>query len=59
MCQLMFWILMTLSDELLISNTKSFDWGYKDEEVYLQWSDATLGILSACSLLLVRLIFKF
>ena len=50
---------MTLSDELLISNTKSFDWGYKDEEVYLQWSDASLGILSACSLLLVWLIFEF
>ena len=58
MCQLMFWILMTLSDELLISNTKSFDWGQKDEKVFLQWSDATLGMLSACSLLLVSPIFK-
>ena len=51
--QLIFWILMTLSDELIVANVGSFDWGQKDQKVFLNWSDATLGILSACSLLLV------
>ena len=44
---------MTLSDELIITDVGSFDWGQKDQKVFLNWSDATLGILSACSLLLV------
>ena len=51
--QLIFWILMTLSDELIVADVGSFDWGQKDQKVFLNWSDATLGILSACSLLLV------
>ena len=44
---------MTLSDELIVADVGSFDWGQKDQKVFLNWSDATLGILSACSLLLV------
>ena len=51
--QLIFWIMMTLSDELLVSDIESFNWGQNEEKVFLNWSDGILGILSACSLLLV------
>ena len=32
--QLIFWILMTLSDELIVADVGSFDWGQKDQKVF-------------------------
>ena len=31
---------MTLSDELIVADVGSFDWGQKDQKVFLNWSDA-------------------
>lgn len=55
--QLTFWLLMTIADELRVSNS-DFDWGQKQDKSFLQWTDAVLGVLSSCSLLLVGHLVK-
>lgn len=57
LAQLIFWLLMTIGDELRVSDS-DFNWGQHDEAEFLQWSDATLGVLSSCSLLLVGHLVK-
>ena len=53
--QLTFWLLMTLSDELRDVNSELLVGSSSAQQ---QWLDASLGLLSSCSLLLVGHLIK-